>query len=311
MATAFIYPGQGAQYVGMAKDLYESYPQIKQIYKEANEILGFDLAEVSFNGPDVKLKQTFITQPAIFTHSYALTVLLRRKLSAEYTAGHSLGEYSALVYSGALDFESGLKLVKLRGELMQNAGEIQKGTMAAIMGLEEEPILEICKEASAEGIVQVANFNSPGQIVISGSVEGVKRAMVLAKEKKAKLVKELVVHGAFHSPLMEPAKDKLREALDNTEFNSVMIPVYTNFTGEALTPISSAQEIRDSLFNQLTSSVRWEQSVHNMIRDGADEFIELGPGKVLQGLVKRINDKVEIRGFDKVTDLDSILVPQS
>jgi [acyl-carrier-protein] S-malonyltransferase len=311
MATAFIYPGQGAQYVGMAKDLFDSFPLVQEIFKKANEILGFDLAEVCFNGPEDKLKQTFITQPAIFTHSYVLTVLLKKKLTAEYTAGHSLGEYSALVYAGALDFEGGLKLVKLRGELMQKAGEMQKGTMAAILGLDEEPILEICKEASSEGIVQVANFNSPGQIVISGSIEGVKRAMVLAKERKAKLAKELVVHGAFHSPLMEPAKEKLKVALDDTEFNSLMIPVYTNVTGEALTPVSSTDEIKESLFNQLTLSVRWEQSIKNMIKDGADEFIELGPGKVLQGLVKRISDKVEIRGFDKVADLDSILVPQN
>ncbi|MFI5145295.1 MAG: ACP S-malonyltransferase [Ignavibacteria bacterium] len=311
MATAFIYPGQGAQYVGMAKDLYDAFPKVKEIYKKANDILGFDLAAVSFNGPDEKLKQTFITQPAIFTHSYVLTVLLKHKLSAEYTAGHSLGEYSALVYAGALDFESGLKLVKLRGELMQQAGELQKGTMAAVLGLEEEALVEICSEASSEGIVQVANFNSPGQIVISGSIEGVKRAMVLAKEKKAKLVKELVVHGAFHSPLMEPAKEKLKEALDNTGFDSLMIPVYSNVSAEALTPVSSPDELRQSLLNQLTSSVRWEQSVMNMIKDGADEFIELGPGKVLQGLVKRINDKVDIKGFDKVTDLDSILVSQS
>ena len=311
MATAFIYPGQGAQYVGMAKDLYDAFPKVKEIYKKANDILGFDLADISFNGPDDKLKQTFITQPAIFTHSYVLTYLLKQKITAEYTAGHSLGEYSALVYAGALGFEGGLKLVKLRGELMQKAGDMQKGTMAAVMGLEEDALVDICNEASSDGIVQVANFNSPGQIVISGSVEGVKSAMALAKEKKAKLVKELVVHGAFHSPLMEPAKEKFKEALDNTAFDSLMIPVYANVSAEALTPISSPDEIRGSLLNQLTSSVRWEQSVKNMIKDGADEFIELGPGKVLQGLVKRISDKVEIKGFDKVKDLDSIPVSQS
>ncbi len=306
MATSFIFPGQGAQYLGMAKDLFEKFPSVQNIYNNANKILGFDLAEISFNGPEEKLKQTYITQPAIFIHSYALTELFKGKISAEYTAGHSLGEYTALVYAGALDFESGLKLVKLRGELMQKAGDMNKGTMAAVLGLEEDVLVEICKEASLDGIVQVANFNSPGQIVISGSIEGVKKAMILAKEKKAKLVKELVVHGAFHSPLMEPAREELKKALDSTEFNTIMIPVYANVTGEALTPISSHDEIRDSLYNQLTSSVRWEQSVRNMIKDGADEFIELGPGKVLQGLVKRIDSNVSIKGFDKAPDLDSI-----
>ena len=307
MAIAFIYPGQGAQYVGMGKDLYDNFPQVKEIYKKADEILGFDLTNISFSGPEEKLKQTYVTQPAIFIHSYALSELIKNDLIVEYTAGHSLGEYSALVFAGCLDFESGLKLVKLRGELMQKAGEQQKGSMAAIMGLDEETILGVCDEASREGVVQVANFNSPGQIVISGSINGVKKAMVIAKEKKAKLVKELVVHGAFHSPLMERAKEEFKTYLDSTEFNSPMIPVYTNVTAEPLTPVSPVEDIRDSLYRQLTSSVMWEQSVLNMIKDGADEFIELGPGKVLQGLVKRIDSNVTIKGFDNYNEVNSFI----
>ncbi len=307
MATAFIFPGQGSQYVGMVKNLYSKYPMVKNIFNKAEKILGFEIAKICFGGPEEKLKQTYVTQPAIYIHSYIISHLIKDKLNALYTAGHSLGEYSALVYSGALNFSSGLKLVKKRGELMQKAGEEHKGTMAAIMGLDEEIVNSICAEASNEGIVQVANYNSPGQIVVSGSVEGVHKAMILAKERGAKLVKELIVHGAFHSPLMESAKKEFKKTLDETEFDTPMIPVYTNYTGEALTPISTPDEIRDSLYNQLTSSVKWEQSVKNMIRDGADEFIELGPGKVLQGLVKRIDSNVTIRGFDKAEDLDSIL----
>ncbi|MGE5811337.1 MAG: ACP S-malonyltransferase, partial [Ignavibacteria bacterium] len=190
MNKAFVYPGQGSQYVGMGKDLFDLYPEIKELYKKSNEILGFELSEVSFFGPEEKLKQTFVTQPAIFTHSIALTKLVRKEPIAGFTAGHSLGEYSALVCAGALSFEEGLKLVKFRGELMQKAGEQQKGTMAAVMGLEPKILEEICREASETGIVQVANFNSPGQIVISGSVEGVRKAMEFAKANKAKLVKE-------------------------------------------------------------------------------------------------------------------------
>jgi [acyl-carrier-protein] S-malonyltransferase len=306
MNKAFVYPGQGSQYVGMGKDLFEKFPLTKEIYEKANEILGFELTSVSFEGPEEKLKQTFITQPAIFTHSIALTKLVEKKISPDCAAGHSLGEYTALVCAGALSFEQGLMLVKLRGELMQKAGEEQKGTMAAVLGLDPQKLEEICKEASSAGIVQVANYNSPGQIVISGSVEGVRKAMEIAKSNKAKLVKELVVHGAFHSPLMEPAKEEFKYALDSAPINNVRFPVYANVTGKPITKDTPVDNIKDLLYNQLTSSVRWEESIRNMVSDGAAEFIELGPGKVLQGLIKRINNTVAVRGFDKAEDLNNL-----
>jgi [acyl-carrier-protein] S-malonyltransferase len=309
MKTAFIFPGQGAQYIGMAVDLYKKYAEVRDMYELSNEILGFEMDKISFEGPEEKLKQTYITQPAIFVHSLALNSLLFKSFDVKFAAGHSLGEYSALVCAGALNFENGLKLVKLRGELMQRAGERQKGTMAAIIGMDGDKLVEICKEANEAGIVQVANFNSPGQLVISGSVEGVRKAMELAKKNKAKLVKELVVHGAFHSPLMEPAKEEFKIALEDVEFNQLNFPVYVNVTGNAITSETKADEIRDLLYNQLTSSVRWEDCVRNMVNDGADNFVELGPGKVLQGLVKRICPNITVRGFDKAEDITSLQQP--
>lgn len=305
MSIAFIYPGQGSQYVGMGQDLYENYPEIKELYQQANEILGINIAEVSFSGPEDKLKQTFITQPAIVTHSIAATRLVKN-IEPQYTAGHSLGEFSALIKAGSLSFEDGLKLVQLRGELMQKAGEENKGTMAAIIGLDTLKIIDVCRDASEFGIVQVANFNSPGQIVISGSVEGVQQAMKLAKERGAKMAKELVVHGAFHSPLMESAKEDFEVALDYTEFRKVKIPVYTNVHAKPITQDTDLEFIKETLYDQLTSSVRWDESVINMINDGAKEFIEIGPGKVLQGLIKRINNTVNIRGVDKAADVEAI-----
>lgn len=304
MTIAFVYPGQGSQYVGMGRDLFESYEEIKELYISSNKILGYEISKVSFEGPEEELKQTKITQPAIVIHSIAATMLLKDRI-AGFAAGHSLGEFSALISAGALSFEDGLKLVQKRGELMQDAGEKNKGTMAAIIGLDPDKLREVCVAASDAGIVQLANINSPGQIVISGSVEGVRKAMNLSKENGAKLVKELVVHGAFHSPLMESAKKDFKAALDNTEFRKVRIPVYSNVTAKPITKDTDPDIIKGTLFEQLTSPVLWQESVLNMIKDGATEFVELGPGKVLQGLIKRIDGSVSIKGFDKAADVNN------
>jgi [acyl-carrier-protein] S-malonyltransferase len=295
---ALVFPGQGSQYVGMAKDLFEHHAPSRELLQRADDILGIPLSGICFGGPEEELRQTKNTQPAIFVHSIAVLRLLNDH-GAGMAAGHSLGEYSALVAADALSFEDALRLVRLRGELMQKAGEEQKGTMAAVVGLEPALLEAVCAEASAAGVVQPANFNSPGQTVISGSVDGVRQAMALAKERGAKLVKELVVSGAFHSPLMASASDGLLHALQNVRIADARIPVYTNVTAE---PVRSAAEIRDLLHRQLTSPVRWEQSVRNMVRDGAQRFTEVGPGKVLQGLVKRISPEVAVAGVDKWSD---------
>jgi [acyl-carrier-protein] S-malonyltransferase len=303
MKTAYIFPGQGSQYVGMGKDLYERYAEVRMLYARADEILGFRLSRLCFEGPEEELRQTMNTQPAIFLHSIAVARLLPAGM-ASMAAGHSLGEYTALVVAGALTFEDGLKLVRLRGELMQEAGLREPGTMAAIVGLESETVNQICAEANTWGVVQAANFNSPGQIVISGSVASVRKAMELASQRGAKLVKELQVSGAFHSPLMAPARDGLKVALDRTPIQDATIPVYANTTAQ---PVRKANEICTLLAQQLTSPVRWEETIRNMIRDGATVFIELGPGKVLQGLVKRINGTVTVRGVDKSNDLSTLV----
>ena len=295
----FIFPGQGAQYVGMARDFFEQDARAREMIEAADRIIGEPLSRVCFEGPEEELRQTRNTQPAIFLHSMVAAVLLTH-IAPAMVAGHSLGEYSALVVSGALSFEDGLRLVRLRGELMQQAGDHQQGTMAALVGLNPEVTEELCREASAAGIVQPANFNSPGQIVISGSVEGVRKAMELARARGAKMAKELVVSGAFHSPLMEGARQGLKQALDRTEIQDARIPVYTNVTAE---PVTKAAAIRDLLYRQLTSPVRWEQTVRNMVRDGATDFIEVGPGKVLQGLVKRTETSVLTSGYDKLADI--------
>ena len=297
---AFVFPGQGSQYVGMGKDLFVNS---QDIMEAANDELGFSLTNIMFNGPVDSLKQTDITQPAIFLHSVALFQKIK-SIKPDMVAGHSLGEYSALVAAGAIDLIDALKLVRTRGQAMLQAGIEQSGTMAAIIGLKPLRVEEICEEVSTSGIVQCANFNSPGQIVISGSVGGVKAAMILAKESGAKLVKELVVSGAFHSPLMASAKEKLQTKLDETKIINASVPVYANVTAKVVT---SSDEIKKLLYDQLSSPVRWEESIMNMIEDGATEFVEIGPGSVLQGLVKRINKEVKVSGIEKLEDLDNFI----
>ena len=300
--TAFIFPGQGSQYVGMGKDLYEGNATAKVLFDKADEILKFSISKICFEGPEEELRQTKNTQPAIFLHSIVLFHLIHKK-QFEMTAGHSLGEYSALVAAGALTFEDGLKLVRLRGELMQQAGIEHPGTMAAIVGLDSKSVNELCIEASVDGIVQAANYNSPGQIVISGSSAGVRKAMELAKRYGAKIVKELPVSGAFHSSLMESARTGLKSALDKIEVHDALIPVCANVTAR---PMYFANDIRNLLTHQLISPVRWEESVVSMAADGATTFVEIGPGKVLQGLVKRINNNVKVVGIEKVNDISNI-----
>jgi [acyl-carrier-protein] S-malonyltransferase len=297
--TAFIFPGQGSQYVGMGKDLSEGSTAARALFEKADEILGFPISTICFEGPEEELKQTKNTQPAIFLHSIVLFRLLQTT-QFEMTAGHSLGEYSALVAAGALTFEDGLNLVRQRGSFMQNAGAENPGTMAALVGLERKVVNEVCRDASAAGIVQAANFNSPGQIVISGSITGVRTAMDLAKTRGAKIVKELPVSGAFHSPLMDSARAELQSALDNVDIRDAAVPVYTNVTAR---PTSSAKEIRRLLVEQIMNPVHWEESVEQMIADGATTFVEIGPGKVLQGLVKRIRGSVKTLGFEKLVDI--------
>ncbi len=297
--TAFLFPGQGSQYVGMMRDFFDADPDSRSFLEHADRSLGFELSTICFSGPEDILRQTEFTQPAIFLHSILVARTIRH-LRPDMVAGHSLGEYSALVAAGALAFEDGLRLVRLRGQMMQKAGVERKGTMAAIVGLDPASVEELCHESSAAGIVQPANFNAPGQVVISGSTDGVHRAMELARARKARMVKELVVSGAFHSPLMEGAREGLEQGLAQTEVRDASIPVYANVTGE---PVTRASEIRDLLRRQLTSPVRWEQTVRNMTRDGATEYCELGPGKVLQGLVNRTVEGARTAGFDKFQDI--------
>ena len=301
---AFLFPGQGAQYVGMAKDLFEKSVEAKEMIKTAEEATGVALSNIMFNGPMESLKQTDVTQPSIFLHSVVLASLIRT-MDADMTAGHSLGEYSANVAAKSIQFYDAVRVVRFRGEQMLQAGIDNPGTMAAVVGLSPEKTEEACAKATeSAGIVQCANFNSPGQIVISGSVDGVKSAMALCKESGAKLVKELVVSGAFHSPLMQSAKDALKAKLDDAPFYDAKIPVYTNVTAK---PAQKKEELKDLLFEQVTAPVRWEEIIKNMIADGADEFYEIGPGKVLQGLIKRINRDVKCYGIDTYEDVEKYL----
>lgn len=301
---AFLFPGQGSQYVGMMKDLYAESPRARGIIERADDILGYRLSKVCFEGPANELQQTENTQPGIFLHSYVLLELLHELgIRPVAAAGHSLGEYTALVAAQALSFEDGLRLVRLRGQLMQKAGEDQPGTMAAIIGLDEETVVKICNIARQAGIVQAANFNAPGQIVISGSIEGVTEAMEEAKTMGARLVKELVVSGAFHSPLMQTAQGDLGASLKETTIRDADIPVYTNVTGNAVT---TPDDIRSMLYDQLVTPVRWQLGMTNMAKDGFRDYLEVGPGSVLKGLFKRIDPSVIVQGIDKWSDIDRL-----
>ena len=302
---AFVFPGQGSQSVGMGKDLYENSALAKDLYKIADEIMGLSLSTISFEGPQEELKQTNITQPALFVHSYILTKLIEDKIKADCTAGHSLGEYTANAYAGSVDFESGLKLVKTRGHLMKNSGEIQPGTMAALIGLNESQVLEICEKAKVSGIVQAANFNCPGQIVVSGDISAVDKAVEIAKGEpyKCRLAKKLEVSGAFHSELMKTSDSDLRIALQNTDFKNPLIPVYTNTDA---VPVSDKDEIRDALSRQLVSPVKWESLIRNMIKDGVTKFYEIGSGKVLTGLIKKIDPNAVVYNISAFDDINNI-----
>lgn len=281
---AYIFPGQGAQFVGMGLDLYEQSAEGRALFEEANAILGFSITDVMFSGTDEDLKQTRVTQPAIFLHSVILSKVLGKSFTPQMVAGHSLGEFSALVANGALSFEDGLQLVAKRAGAMQKACEAQAGTMAAVLGLEDKTVEDLC--AKVEGLVTPANYNCPGQLVISGEVSAVERACELMKEAGAKRALVLPVSGAFHSALMKPAEEELAKAIEATRFKKPLCPVYQNVT---TTAVSDEGLIRENLIKQLTAPVKWTQSVQQMIADGATEFIEVGPGKVLQGLVKKIN----------------------
>lgn len=295
---AFVFPGQGAQFVGMGKDLYDNNPLAKELFEKANDILGFRITDIMFSGTDEELKQTKVTQPAVFLHSVISALCMGEDFAPDMVAGHSLGEFSALVAAGALNFEDGLKLVYARAMTMQKACEAAPSTMAAIVGLDDATIENVCAEINTENNVVVpANYNCPGQLVISGNVEAVKAACEKLKAAGAKRALLLPVGGAFHSPLMQPAKDELQAAIEATTFNTPKCAVYQNVDAQAHT---DAEEIKANLIAQLTASVRWTQEVQNMIAAGATDFTECGPGKVLQGMIGKIakgNDAVTAHGI--------------
>ncbi|PKO97691.1 MAG: [acyl-carrier-protein] S-malonyltransferase [Bacteroidetes bacterium HGW-Bacteroidetes-9] len=285
---AYVFPGQGAQFVGMGKDLYDNNSLAKEMFEKANEILGFRITDLMFSGTDEDLRQTRVTQPAIFLHSVILAKTLGANFKPDMTAGHSLGEFSALVAAGALSFEDGLKLVYARAMAMQKACEAEPSTMAAILGLDDAKSEEVL--AGIDEIVVPANYNSPGQLVISGSIKGIEIACEQLKAAGAKRALPLKVGGAFHSPLMEPARVELAAAINSTKFNTPICPVYQNVSGK---PVTDPAQIQENLVAQLTAPVRWTQSVQNMVADGGKIFVEVGPGTVLQGLVKKIAPEVE------------------
>lgn len=291
MKTALVFPGQGAQHPGMAQDLYEGSDIAKGMFEKANEILGFDIAKIMFEGTEDDLKKTSVTQPSVYLHSVILATLLKEEWEMAATAGHSLGEFSALAVAGALSFEDGLRLVSIRANAMQKACDMEDSTMAAIIGLEDDVVNDICKNITS--VVVPANYNSVGQLVVSGSVPGIQEAIEVAKDKGAMKAIELKVDGAFHSPFMEPARIELEAGINSTNFSNPNVPVYQNVSAKAET---DASVIKENLVSQLTSPVRWTQTIQQMIADGHDHFTEVGPGKVLQGLIKRIDRKVTRTG---------------
>ncbi|GAB3204543.1 [acyl-carrier-protein] S-malonyltransferase [Pontibacter aydingkolensis] len=292
MKKAYVFPGQGSQFVGMGKDLYEQHVEARQLFDKANEILGFNITEIMFNGTDEELKQTKVTQPAIFLHSVAQAAVAK-DFAPDMVAGHSLGEFSALVASKVLSFEDGLRLVSKRALAMQAACEANPSTMAAILGLEDEKVEEVC--ASIDEVVVAANYNCPGQLVISGSNKGIEIACEKMKEAGAKRALPLPVGGAFHSPLMKPAEEELAKAIEETTFSQGICPIYQNVDAQ---PHTDPAEIKENLIKQLTAPVRWTQSVQQMLADGATHFVECGPGKVLQGLVKKIERTAEVSSVE-------------
>ncbi len=289
---AYIFPGQGAQFTGMGLDLYEKSPLAQELFEKANKILGFAITDIMFEGTAEALKQTKVTQPAIFLHSVILAKTLGEAFKPEMVAGHSLGELSALVANGALSFEDGLQLVSKRALAMQKACEMQASTMAAVLGLDDAVVEETCAEV--DGIVVAANYNCPGQLVISGEISAIDKACELLTAKGARRALKLPVGGAFHSPLMEPAREELAKAIKETDFNNPTCPIYQNVVAKAVT---NPAEIKENLIAQLTAPVRWTQSIQQMIADGGTEFIEVGPGKVLQGLMRKIDRNITTNGF--------------